>query len=552
MSPSRFKLPARARKASAPPPQDTARAAAYTGTMMRCHRPVLWIVALWAAAAAQADRPATEQGAAALIDDATIQAHVERFNTDYARWSDQHVQAITDRQAYDFLRDNVPRFACPDDRFERVYYFRWWTYRKHIKHTPDGYVITEFLPDVSWSGRHNTISCPAGHHFYEGRWLRESRYLDGYARFWFRGGGEPRRYSFWAADALYAKRLVDGDEALLIELLPDLVENFEAWRREKYDEQAGLFWQIDDRDGMEMSIGGSGYRATINSYMYGDAVAIAKIAEAAGRDDLARRFAREAEQIRRRALDMLWDDDAQFFKVRRRGRGGEPRDLADVRELHGYTPWYFGMTDHTTRYDAAWAQITDPRGFAAPFGPTTAEQRHPRFRFEHPHDCLWNGPSWPFATTVTLVAMAHQLNRDGQDALDRSDYFQTLEAYTRSQHKDGRPWIAESLDGETGAWIVDKPRSVFYNHSGYCDLIITGLVGLRPAAGQTLVVNPLLPRGTWDWFALDRVRYHGHEVAVIWDRTGERFGRGAGLTLVVDGEIAATAPTLGRLTVKLP
>jgi len=39
-----------------------------------------------------------------------------------------------------------------------------------------------------------------------------------------------------------------------------------------------LFWQIDDRDGMEVSVGGSGKRATINSYMYGGAKAIAKIA----------------------------------------------------------------------------------------------------------------------------------------------------------------------------------------------------------------------------------------------------------------------------------
>ena len=33
----------------------------------------------------------------------------------------------------------------------------------------------------------------------------------------------------------------------------------------------GLFYQIDDRDGMEFSAGGSGARPTINSYMYGDA-----------------------------------------------------------------------------------------------------------------------------------------------------------------------------------------------------------------------------------------------------------------------------------------
>ena len=103
--------------------------------------------------------------------------------------------------------------------------------------------------------------------------LRDQRYLDDYAVFWFRKGGQPRRYSFWAADALHARHKVHPNEALLAELLDDLVANYETWEKSRLDEN-GLFRQIDDRDGMEVSIGGSGYRAAINSYMYGDARAI--------------------------------------------------------------------------------------------------------------------------------------------------------------------------------------------------------------------------------------------------------------------------------------
>ena len=63
-------------------------------------------------------------------------------------------------------------YHYPDQEIEEIYHFRWWTFRKHIKDTPDGTVISEFLPQVSWSGKHNTISCPASHHFREGRLLR--------------------------------------------------------------------------------------------------------------------------------------------------------------------------------------------------------------------------------------------------------------------------------------------------------------------------------------------------------------------------------------------
>lgn len=58
--------------------------------------------------------------------------------------------AVRNTDAWSFLRDNIPLFECPDETLEKIYYFRWWTYRKHIKRTPDGYLVTEFLPDVPW------------------------------------------------------------------------------------------------------------------------------------------------------------------------------------------------------------------------------------------------------------------------------------------------------------------------------------------------------------------------------------------------------------------
>ena len=41
-------------------------------------------------------------------------------------------------------------------------------------------------------------------------------------------------------------------------------------------------------------------------------------------------------------------------------------------------------------------------------------------------------------------------------------------------------------------------QEIYYNHSSFCDLVITGLVGLRPRADDLLEMNPLIPAGTWD------------------------------------------------------
>jgi hypothetical protein len=257
----------------------------------------------------------------------------------------------------------------------------------------------------------------------------------------------------------------------------------------------------------------------------------------------------------------LWNKNTQFFENLRPGE----KQLVNVREELGYTPWYFNLPDDKA---GAWKQLMDPKGFYAPFGPTTAEQRNPGFRIAYTgHECQWNGPSWPFATSITLTAFANLLNGYRQNVVNRQDYFDVLKIYTKSQQfklSDGRlvPWIDEDLDPYTGEWIARAvlkrngsgipERGKDYNHSTYCDLIISGLVGLRPRADNIVEVNPLVPDGAWDYFCLDNVHYHGHVLTIIYDKTGGRYGKGPGLRIFADGKQIATKKRLGRLTGVIP
>src|SRR5690554_6211388 len=236
-------------------------------------------------------------------------SYIREFNE---KDEELYIQHFPNNAAEEFLKENIPYFQCPDKDLEKTYYFRWWTFRKHIKNTPDGFVITEFLPNVPWAGKHNTISCPAGHHFYEGRWLHNSTYLKDYANFWFKGGGNPRSYSFWAANSILAFAQVHQNKELITDLLPYLVENYEAWEKSNLCED-GLFWQVDGNDGMEVSIGGSGKRATINSYMVGDAMAISLIARVAGNQVLKEEYKKKSDVLKSLILNKLWDKESGFF-----------------------------------------------------------------------------------------------------------------------------------------------------------------------------------------------------------------------------------------------
>ena len=483
----------------------------------------------------------------------------------------------------------------------------------------------------------------------------------------------------------------------------------------------GLFWQNDGNDGMEVAIGGSGCRATINSYQFGDALAISRIAERAGQPDLARIWREKAATLKQLVQEKLWDREAQFFKVLPRGS----TNLANVRELHGYTPWYFNLPDPDQ--SAAWKQLIDPQGFFAPYGPTTAEQRHPGFKVAYEgHECQWNGPSWPLATAVTLTALANLLNNYTQNVVGKEDYWKTFQCYVRSHRfrqlppatqsprlvrsydnsvprhtwwaeerlggtewvqydfkapvqieasevfwyddphgidppaawrilaQDGtkwrevkatnpygnaidrynrvefepvkttalrleartaagksagildwrvfhagtnvamaatpsasysdiyaaklsalnhaspvleriesrQPWIDENLNPYTGDWIArtllkqrrqpPDERGKDYNHSTFCDLVISGVVGLRPRADDIIEVNPLVPEGTWDYFCLDNIAYHGRTLTIVWDNNGQRYGRGVGLRVFANGKVIATARKLERVMMTLP
>jgi len=492
-----------------------------------------------------------------ILNWADFSPYIQEFNQND---DEIYIQYFPNSQAELFLKENIPYFDCPDRELEKTYYFRWWTYRKHIKKTPEGFVITEFLPDVPWAGKYNTINCAAGHHFYEGRWLHNENYLSDYANFWFKGGGEPRRYSFWAANSILAFACVHQDKDLVINLLPYLDKNYEEWEKNNLCPD-GLFKQIDDRDGMEVSIGGSGKRATINSYMIGDAEAIAEIAHLAGDEKKERKYKIKAEGLKSLMLGKLWDKEATFFKTLQRNRDV----FVDVRELHGYTPWYFNIPEEEQAI--AWKYLLTTNGFEAPYGPTTAEQNHPGFKIAYEgHECQWNGPSWPYATSVTLKAVANLLRNYHQTVVSKYDFMQLLLIYSNSQRRtldDGKEvcWIDENLNPYTGDWISrtmlktrnaqPKERGKDYNHSAFCDFIISDLVGIRPSMDDKLTINPLIPVRYWDWFCLDHVKYHNKILTIVWDHNGSKYHKEKGFSVYVDGELRHNSEVLKKIEIHL-
>ncbi|MFC4211021.1 glycosyl hydrolase family 65 protein [Pedobacter lithocola] len=450
---------------------------------------------------------------------------------------------VPNDESLEWLNYNVPLLDCPDDVIEKNYYFRWWSFRKHLVKTPDGFIFTEFIEPVKHAGKYNSISCALGHHIYEGRWLKQTDYLKDYINFWLYKSDvnqtKPRfhQFSSWIDDAVLANYMVKPDSDFLKGILPALDMDYEKWEKER-QLKSGLFWQHDVKDGMEESISGSrrdeNRRPTINSYMYGNAKALASISDLLNEQTLKLKYHQKAVTLKKLVQDSLWNASSLFFETKLPKKG-----LANVREAIGFTPWDFNLPDDKSTYAKAWNQLLDTAGFKAPWGLTTAERRNPTFRTRGSgHGCEWDGALWPFASSQTLKGLSNLLNNyKNHGKMTASVFYDELHQYALSHQKNGKPYIGEYQNEKNGEWLKgDNPRSSFYNHSTFCDLVISDLIGLKPRMDNVLEIYPLVPKGKWDWFMLDNVSYHGKIITLLWDKTGTKYNKGKGFFIYADGK----------------
>jgi hypothetical protein len=498
-----------------------------------------------------------------------------------------------------FLR-NIPFVEIDDAEIQQIYYYRWKLYRSHIREIgPQGTTVVEFLNDVSWAREPYTdLNDSSSFHIMEGRWLRNPAIVDSLIDHLYTGGGNDRHFSESIAAATESSTRVTGDVEPALRHLDTMQYIFNLWD-DHLDRQRNLYWIEPVLDATEYTIasidasgagfdaqvssdenhngfrGGYAFRPTINSYQYANALAIARFAQLAGKPDVAADYTRRAERIRAAVLDQLWNSNLQHFtdRYQRTTPFVKKGDFIRGRELAGYVPWFYELPPRDAEgqtgqvdYATAWRHLVSPGELEGPRGMRTVEPSYPRYMVQYRYDrpsgkpeCQWNGPSWPFQTSQVLTALANLLNDYQQSDISRVDYLRLLRQYTE-QHfiSHGHPDIQEDYNPDNGKPIVGLDRSHHYNHSTYVDLILSGLIGIRPRADEILEINPLLPVETTPrtppirYFAVQGVLYHGHDVTVIFDADGSRYGKGRGLSIFVDGKRAFGPGPLARAEIALP
>ncbi|KAK4616293.1 hypothetical protein CLAFUW4_09836 [Fulvia fulva] len=467
----------------------------------------------------------------------------------------------------DWYRERIPYFESSDKEIEAVFYYRWKIFRAHQRDLGErGYVSTEFLDDVGWQLEPwATLNDATGFHLGEGRWLRDRRFADDYIRHMYNGGND-RHFTDYMSDSVYGRYLVDGDVDSMTVHLDAMTSLYSQWEGDSFDTSKGLFWREPLADATEYTIssidascgedgfgGGQAFRPSINSYQWANAIANAKIAELAGRGDVASTYNQKAATLKERFDADIWNQTMEHY-IDRHQRDTECVKYYEPirgRELVGLVPWMFNMPDNNDTYSQAWKHLLNPEELRGSSGMRTVEPSYEyymrQYRYDTPtglRECQWNGPVWPYQTTQVLLGLANLLDTYDQDIISKSDYLDELRRYTKLHYQGDLLDLEEDYEPDKPGPIVGLPRSHHYFHSGYNDLIIGGLVGIRPQPDNSIIINPMIPTNSdISYFRLQDVPYHGHTIAVQW--------RSGTLQLEVDGNVVASSQGLNKLTAQI-
>lgn len=475
--------------------------------------------------------------------------------------------------------DRIPFLEIDDPELQRIYYYRWQIYRSHLREIgPQGTDVTEFLPDVPWARHPYTdLNDSSSFHILEGRWLRDRAPVTSLVDHLYTGGGNDRHFSESVAAATLAWTEVTGDPAPALRHLDAMQHVYNLWD-DHFDAARNLYWVEPIADATEYTIssidasgagftdqpskdqarngffGGFAFRPTINAFQFGNAEAIATLAMLAHQPEVAREYTARAEALRTAVLGQLWNPALGHFTdiYQRSTKTVHAGEFIRGRELAGMVPWQFNLPPQTPApeqpvFNTAWMHVLDAQQLAGPYGLRTVEPTYPRYMAQYRYDaatglpeCQWNGPAWPFQISQTLSGMANLLQSPQHGAVTADDYVRLLRQYAH-MHLDAadRPDLQEDYNPDTGKPIVGLPRSHHYNHSTFNDLLLSGLLGIRPTLEPELVLHPLLPSLSGArpirFFVLQHLRYHGRDLTVLYDADGTHFHRGAGVSVYAEG-----------------
>lgn len=449
------------------------------------------------------------------------------------------------RQYQRWFEQNCPGFDCPDERLVRLWWYRWFLARHNLADPRLGPLQRSFCYPGK-SGALARLSCDdALPILRELRWLRdpalaygqilshldrqsaEGLYEDG----WLQASAEmnttaPAMDAATALPAAFGEVLqVHPDVEFLARLADSMAQNLVAVRRLRDADNNLLLADVD----------AAAERVDTTTFFAASLAAAGHVLARAGKSLDARWHEGLAEKVRQALVEGLWSDWDRFFMDAPLA-GSE----APSKSARALLPFAWGFVPDDGKYDSALSALIDADQFWSP---------HPVS--ELAQDVCSRPMVCPVLNAVAADAMADALRHRRDETISRGKLmeFLWLSARLLCEEDDcNRPQSREAFNGRTG--VGEGALDVLLDN--FNDTIIRALAGVTPQWDDTLVVDPLA--AGWPHFRLQDLPYRGHLVTISWESRpeGERDPNTLpGLTVMVDGQVAAQSPDLEKITLPL-
>lgn len=448
--------------------------------------------------------------------------------------SEKEILDYKNRQVaeYDGWFDKVPVFHSDDALLNKTWWYRWFLLRHNYAEPSMG----NMKHGVFYEGRsHKTakdLYQPKGHeftqliplstpmHIVDCRWRQDDKecreallsLIDSMDQNYIfhtmmidRMGTVYGNYAEWA---FYQYALVHKDKDFIRLLLPMYKENVRGVLRSSKNNKDNLpicydhrrtgkeyqpsFWYFNDYPDNAKDNDSFTYlkRVDLAIYLYLNALGTAKLCEMIKDSDGAEFYAL-AEDLKVQVLSKMWDEKSGFFYDLHHETG----EKAYVKNVVGIYPLWAEINDdsHLKILDYYFSS----QGFATGSAFASVSKDCPVYYpqgswkgnfFKGRDGCMWDGPSWPYTTSIVLDAIAKQSKKNGH-AYDKefAKYFKQYSLQHYRNHNLEEPYLVEHYNSETGEMLSDE---VDYLHSYYIDLVIRHIVGFCPSE-EGICIEPV-------------------------------------------------------------
>ena len=481
-----------------------------------------------------------------------------------------------------YWAENLPYIDVPKKAVQKAIDYRWWLERfNSLDANIPGYDYQYPVTIEGVLGYNNAIILTQPMHLQDTKWLR-SPYL-AYGQLLSAGNSSQssafldnpgnrnnwnNHYGQYLAEAGYEAFNVIGGGAEVAENFAYYFGHDATGQLEHYGNHIegrdliayrNNYMTGNDADTISMHAPGTGtWKAHgENAYVWAAADAAAKLYEQRGNTEQAKYYRDLADKIKADVLELMWCEECQKFEtyaVRPTGtqHNANQPNLVKYTESNNYNYFAVGLVPDdaasVTKYKEALKAFSNGKEFPIfPF--YTANQVH-----NQEVSGSNNFSNINFTVQLRLYESALRTYDKEQTYITDDMLAMMAEWMAWNVYPDAGdvryPNNNEfhNIDGRT---YENYYRSWIYHNilGNYTYLFIEDMAGIQPRSDEKIELSPI--DFSYDHFMVNNVRYHGHDLTVVWDKPddGKTWYNECpeGYSLYIDGTLAFTLKDLAHV-----